>query len=193
MMERTTNNRITGNSSYLRGRLGSAAGQRSASRHGSRSNSRSGMASAKSKPSSTIRTKKGSRNMMSMKLTDSLTNYGTTNLQSNQGLNSKASNAFHTRPDQRKSNTRLNQNISDAMSNEHAGFSSDDDPGKGEQMGVDASNTHQMNSFRGEPGQGQLFKIRQGTSQSKQKKRIMSAQNYGGRKRMLQTNRDQST
>ena len=104
MMERTTNNRITGNSSYLRGRLGSAAGQRSASRHGSRSNSRSGMVSAKSKPSSTIRTKKGSRNMMSMKLNDSLTNYGTTN----QGLNSKASNAFYTRPDERKSNTRLN-------------------------------------------------------------------------------------
>ena len=104
MMERTTNNRITGNSSYLGGRLGSAAGQRSASRHGSRSNSRSGMVSAKSKPSSTIRTKKGSRNMMSMKLNDSLTNYGTTN----HGLNSKASNAFYSRPDERKSNTRLN-------------------------------------------------------------------------------------
>jgi hypothetical protein len=27
------------------------------------------------------------------------------------------------------------------MSNEHAGFSSDEDPGKCEQMGVDASNT----------------------------------------------------
>jgi len=47
------------------------------------------------------------------------------------------------------------------MSNEHAGFSSDEDPGKGDQMGVEASNTqHQMNSFRGDQGQGQLFKIR---------------------------------
>jgi hypothetical protein len=89
MLERTTINRNT-NGSYLRGRLGSAAGQRSGSRQGSRSNSRSGMVSAKSKLSSTIRTKKGSRNVMSMKLTDSLTNYGTTY----QGQHSKASNAF---------------------------------------------------------------------------------------------------
>ena len=56
-------------------------------------------------------------------------------------------------------------------------------------MGGDASQPA-MNSFRGEGGQ--LFKIRQGISQTKQKKRIMSAQNYGGRKKMLQSNREQS-